>query len=137
MRHGTLMIREVDDIQDELLSIEFQLLQLKRLQILTKYSSDQPRAPAGSPSGGRWTQGSSPSAEGSRPTSRVPATSWETDGLQLAARRLSRAREQFCEEQYSRDTFQCTIVGLPACHAQAMLRYSSCLAGRQIPPLNY
>jgi hypothetical protein len=28
-------------------------------------------------------------------------------------------------------------LGVPACYEQAMLRYSNCLVGRQIPPLNY
>ncbi len=130
MRNGKIEFQH-DYMQGELLSIEFELLKLKRLQILKKYRSDQPRAPAGSAGGGRWPQGPSTSADGSQPTYR------ETDRLKLANRRLSRAREQICEEQYSRDTFQCTIVGLPACYAQAMLRYSNCLAGRQIPPLNY
>jgi hypothetical protein len=35
------------------------------------------------------------------------------------------------------DLFQCNMVGLPECYAQAMERYSACLAGRPIPPFNY
>ena len=42
-----------------------------------------------------------------------------------------------CDEMHRRDLFHCKMVGLPACYAQAYLRYTNCLNGRQIPPLNY
>jgi len=42
-----------------------------------------------------------------------------------------------CNAMHERDLFHCRMVGLPACYAQANLRYANCLAGRQIPPLNY
>lgn len=122
---------EVDEIRLALQGIEFEVLMLKRELLLRKYSPDQRRVPAGNPDGGRWTGGSGSSVEGSLPAS------GRVDRTQLATRRLSRAREQFCEDQYRRDTFHCTMVGLPGCYAQAMLRYSNCLAGRPIPPLNY
>jgi hypothetical protein len=38
---------------------------------------------------------------------------------------------------HQRDLFHCRMVGLSACYAQANLRWSNCLAGKQIPPLNY
>jgi len=52
-----------------------------------------------------------------------------------AARR--RRFEKDCWEQYDRDTFHCTMVGLPACHRQAAERFAACLNGKPIPPLNY
>jgi hypothetical protein len=55
--------------------------------------------------------------------------------LQLAGRK--RVNEAECELQLERDLFQCKMVGLPGCFAQAMERYGNCLAGRQIPPFNY
>lgn len=42
-----------------------------------------------------------------------------------------------CDEMHRRDLFHCKMVGLPSCYAQAYLRYTNCLNGRQIPPLNY
>ena len=42
-----------------------------------------------------------------------------------------------CKAMHDRDLFHCRMVGLPACYAQANLRYSNCLQGKQIPPLNY
>jgi len=45
--------------------------------------------------------------------------------------------EAECEAQYERDLFQCKMVGLPECYAQAMERRAACPAGRPIPPFNY
>jgi len=42
-----------------------------------------------------------------------------------------------CDDMHRRDLFHCKMVGLPSCYAQAYLRYTNCLNGRQIPPLNY
>ena len=42
-----------------------------------------------------------------------------------------------CNAMHERDLFHCRMVGLPACYAQANLRLANCLAGKQIPPLNY
>jgi hypothetical protein len=58
------------------------------------------------------------------------------ENVQIAAR-VSPALEAFCERQYDKDVFQCKMVGLPACYAQAALRYANCLRGLPIPPLNY
>jgi hypothetical protein len=38
----------------------------------------------------------------------------------FAIRQISRAREQIGKDHYQRDTFHCTMVGIHACHAQAM-----------------
>lgn len=131
MRHDKQALLEIDEIRGELLSIRREVLIIKRERLLHKYNSDQPRVPAGNPDGGRWAGDSGSAADRSQPTSR------QTERPRFATRRISRAREQICEDQYRRDTFHCTMVGLPACHAQAMLRYSNCLADRVIPPLNY
>jgi hypothetical protein len=50
------------------------------------------------------------------------------------ARKVDQAE---CDEMHRRDLFQCKMVGLPSCYAQAYLRYTNCLNGKQIPPLNY
>ena len=73
---------------------------------------------------GRYTFGKKPTAE-------------QQTQIQVAARRVSPALEAFCERQYDKDVFQCKMVGLPACYAQAALRYANCLKGLPIPPLNY
>jgi hypothetical protein len=72
---------------------------------------------------GRFDFGKKPTAE-------------QQEGVQVAAR-VSPALEAFCERQYDKDVFQCKMVGLPACYAQAALRYANCLKGLPIPPLNY
>jgi len=45
--------------------------------------------------------------------------------------------EAECDAQYERDLFQCKMVGLRECYAQAMERYKACLAGQPVPPFNY
>jgi hypothetical protein len=82
-----------------------------------KYDPDQPRVPAGEPSGGQWTGDSG------------------AINTRIAARSL--AKEAECEALQQRDAFQCRMVGLRACWAQAALRYANCLADLPIPPLNY
>lgn len=87
-----------------------------------KFRADQPRIPAGEPNGGQWT-------------------SEEITGAvkpqQLAARRISKARERECDQQYERDLIQCKIVRLPACYNQAIQRHAACMEGHPIPPFNY
>jgi hypothetical protein len=79
-----------------------------------RYDPDQPRVPAGSPEGGQWASGGH----------RGESSSWM--GLMLAAR-----------QQYDRDVFQCRMVGIEQCYAQAMVRWVACDKGHPIPPLNY
>jgi hypothetical protein len=88
-----------------------------------KYRPDQPRVPAGSREGGRWT------TEG--------GVSQSTDFSAAKRRGPSRALVALCTAQYAKDTFHCTMVGLRACHEQAALRYANCLQEKPIPPLNY
>ena len=45
--------------------------------------------------------------------------------------------EEYCDDQYKRDVFQCKMVGLRDCYAQAMVRLVACEQGKTIPPLNY
>ncbi len=42
-----------------------------------------------------------------------------------------------CNAQYKRDIFQCKMVGLSTCYAQAMVRLVACQQGNPIPPLHY
>jgi hypothetical protein len=69
-----------------------------------KYDPDQPRVPAGNSDGGQWTGGHGGEATFS------------------AARRVSPGLEAQCDLQYRKDIFQCRMVGLPSCCAQASLR---------------
>jgi hypothetical protein len=100
-----------------------------------KYDPDQPRVPAGNPEGGRWTDaegGLGANTEAERSSGRA-----SEPRIQVAARRLSPGRAAECDRQYRRDVFQCRMVGLPACYAQAMVRLVACQQGTAIPPLNY
>jgi hypothetical protein len=97
--------------------IRLQLAILRASQLLRKYNPDQSRVPAGTSDGGQWTDGASAT------TTRI-----------AMGRRMTKTQ---CWEQYDKDTFHCTMVGLRSCHEQAGQRFASCLAGTPIPPLNY
>ena len=89
------------------------------------YDPKQPRNPAGQPNGGRWMGDTGPEASNgrqSRPSSRIS---------------LAQNPQELCNEQYKRDVFQCKMVGLRSCYAQAMVRLVACERGHDIPPLNY
>jgi hypothetical protein len=100
---------------------------LKRLAraVEIHFDPNQPRVPEGNPDGGQWTDTGTGRTEGREP------------GRSGGMRRISTDLEAECESQLQRDLFHCRMVGVPACYEQAMLRYSNCLVGRQIPPLNY
>jgi hypothetical protein len=119
-----------NELYSELAAIQYDLIQIRRDLLVLKYSPSQPRIPAGNPDGAQWSGGQG-EEQGDMPQKPEPGA------MRLSARRISREREAFCEQQYKRDTFHCTMVGLVACHSQAMLRYSNCLNSRQVPPLNY
>lgn len=100
-------------------------LKFRRLLRGLKYSPDQPRVPAGNPDGGQWTSDAGTDSADSQPT--------DISG----ARRVSPGVEAECEAQYKQDVFVCNAFQSRACFAQATLRYANCLAGLQIPPLNF
>jgi hypothetical protein len=89
-----------------------------------KFDPDQPRVSAGNPDGGQWTSGSGSDASHTGDSTVI-----------LAARRPQ--MEAACDAQYERDKIICNLVRTPLCWAQAMERYSACLSGRQLPPLNF
>jgi hypothetical protein len=109
-------------------NVEAKLEELARV-VETKYDPNQPRVPAGNPDGGQWTETGAGSATNS--------TTKEESLILSGLRRISSGLEDLCGNQYMRDVFQCRMVGLRACYEQAALRYSNCLVGRPIPPLNY
>ena len=125
---------------------------------LKKYNPDEPGVPAGSPQGTVWTQ--TPEAEVLKASPDDPKhPGWPPgtpdgkggkfrpkDGDESAAqgshapasgRRIALSIEEECEAQYQKDLIECRLAGSPACYAQAMLRYSNCLRGLPVPPLNY
>ena len=98
-----------------------------------KYDPNQPRVPAGKPDGGQWTSvGAALTPPLSQPSSRMPAPY-----LLAASGRQSAA---YCWNQMQIDMLYCsTLPALvnAACRAQAMERYSACLAGKRLPPLPF
>jgi hypothetical protein len=111
---------------------------------LKKYSPDQQRVPAGSRDGGQWTNedesrapSASPNLDDAESGGGQRTSGAAQQATRVAARRISPAREAECEAQYAADIFQCKMVGLMACYAQAALRYANCLQGLPLPPLNY
>ena len=116
---------ELGRVHWHLAALRFERAMLRHAQALRcKYDPNQPRVAAGNADGGQWT-----SAQGQGSNSLDSETS--------AARRTSRGLEAQCNLQYNRDLFQCRMVGLPSCYAQASLRFANCLAGAPIPPFNY
>jgi hypothetical protein len=125
---------------------------------LRKYSPGQLRVPAVNPNQGTWAQRPEiPVAKASPDDPKHPGWPAGTpggkggkyrpkDGEEGAAdasdaptsrRRIALSIEERCEAQYERDLDECRLAGSPACYEQAMLRYSNCLRGLPIPPLNY
>ena len=137
-----VLVREVRKLGEELPTLMMAELQSE----LKKYSSNQPRVASGNPDGGQWTSGSkagadapstSPSPGDAKSGAGQPTNGVAQQTTRVAARRISPAREAECEAQYAADIFQCKMVGLMACYAQAALRYANCLQGLPLPPLNY
>ncbi len=122
--------RNLLDLKCELNNIRVELKSRKWLRAAIKagFTPDQPRDEQG-----RWTNSAFVTDV---VTTDDDAIITGTTPLDIIA-----ARPQFslaeCEGQYKRDTFHCTMVGLPSCHRQAAQRYAACLGGTQIPPLSY
>jgi len=66
-----------------------------------------------------------------------PAQFQYENGSELTPAVRKKADQAECDHMHQQDLFYCRMVGLPACYAQAYLRYVNCLNGKQIPPLNY
>lgn len=99
-----------------------------------KFDPDQPRDARG-----RWTNDGSRLVDdgGSDPE----FNGGEGNGISmLSPFRSSQAamrRRDECDLQYQQDVFQCKMVGLSQCYAQAMVRRIACERGQLIPPLFY
>ena len=102
---------------------------IQAVTAVRKFDPDQPRVPAGSPIGGRWT---SDGESSSVATTNAPATAGEA-ALVTAAR----TNQLECDRQYDFDIITCNLVRSPLCYASAMERYAACLAGRPIPVLRF
>ena len=102
-----------------------------------KYSPDQPRVPAGVPTGGQWTSegGGGTGAPSSTATTGIKPSAAGSKPRTQTASRISPQLEEQCELQLRQDKFICNTVRSRACHGQAMLRYANCLRGLPIPPL--
>lgn len=99
-------------------------LAFQKFILALKFDQNQPRVPAGQANGGQWSS----------------ETSNESD-LDLVPRlkplRADYITDEYCREIYRRDLFQCKIVKISGCYAQAMVRLVACENGHPIPPLNY
>jgi hypothetical protein len=104
---------------------------VKREFYARKFDPDQPRAPAGSPDGGRWTSGGGTAAP---ETTGSGTTSERAGSVTVAAVRGNAAK---CEAQYEADSRLCRIVKTPLCWQQAMKRRAACVSGYDLPPLNF
>ena len=130
--------RDISEVANVLSSLRQQVSLVRLRHVLQRrYDPNQPRLPSGSEGGGRWrggaTGGSSRQHAETLPTTDRDKVSPHAGRFTLAARR----RTDDCEIQYERDLFQCRIVRINNCYAQAMKRKSACENGQPIPPFNY
>jgi hypothetical protein len=128
--------RTLPDVSYEIATIRAELKFRKFMRALkAAFNPDQPRD-----QDGRWTDSGSTSPKAGSDAA-ADSVSDDREGARTTPLDIIAARRQFslaeCEAQYRRDTFHCTMVGLPSCHRQAAQRYAACLGGTQIPPLNY
>jgi len=110
--------KALDQISGAFVDLRMELAARQLELALRKYRPDQPRVPAGVPTGGQWTDAGS-------------------TRMAMARFRLTPALEKECDEQFDKDTFECNMVGSRACHAQAAARYAACRTGKYVPDLNY
>ncbi|WP_336486452.1 hypothetical protein [Methylobacterium nigriterrae] len=118
--------QDIIGIRSELDAVDLQI-SINRLLLLFKdYTPDQPRAPAGQADGGQWISVGD------------PTESAEIDSMgSIKPQNINNSSQEFCDDQYKRDIFQCRMVGLRSCYAQAMVSLIACERGNPIPPLNY
>lgn len=118
---ASLLVRKrIADIDLKLADLRFKVAHYRFTNLLHKYDPDQPRDDQG-----RWTD--------SAATDPTNASSSEFGFSKFA----SYSNMAACNAQYRKDLFQCKMVGLSQCYAQAMVRLVACENGGQIPPLNY
>lgn len=115
-------------------AVEVKLHDLKRA-VKAGFDPNQPRVPAGNPDGGQWTSTGGGEANSGMIDRIVRQETGREDNR--APRLAASDRQEECEQQYERDIFQCRMVGLASCYAQAMVRRVACEKGHPIPPLNY
>lgn len=116
---------------------------LKRDLLARKFDPNQPRVPKDQPGGGRWTKDFlSADARLALAIERVdPQVLAQAGGRGgRGGRGPSQRLDAICEAQLAMDVLVCRRARpnrRESCYAQANQRYSNCLSGRQIPPLNY
>ena len=102
---------------------------------LLKYDPTQPRVPAGQGSNsGQWTKDTSSDSNSAPSRSNGAPTAAPSNQTAVAA---AGGIDAVCEALYQIDLVTCRAKRSRACYAQAAERYSACLAGTQIPPLNF
>jgi hypothetical protein len=128
------------DLRSNIASLQRQVAHIRaRRSLERRHDPNQPRVPAGSPGGGRWSDGDGGSVARSRHDQEVLPRD-ERAKINSGSGRMTLAGLRTlaeCAEQYKRDSFQCKIVGSRSCWAQAKVREVACEQGRPIPPLNY
>lgn len=127
-------------LRRRLVSLRQQALDLRLRHVLEcRYDPNQPRVPAGSPNGGRWTSDGGGGSNGAYRNREVAPQAERLKVDDRAGRITLAARRKIdeCALQYERDLFHCRLVALRSCYAQAKVRQVACENGYPIPPLNY
>ena len=137
---GFVAKRKILQLRAKLIAIRHELLEARAQHILDyRYDPSQPRVPAGSSGGGRWTDGTGATAQAPARYRDAAVRAEDQSDVPRAGRLTiaSRKRLAECERQFERDIFHCNMVGLTACYSQDMVRKVACEKGHPIPPLNY
>lgn len=117
MPHDTHFRRRLLRLHSKLDTLRRQVADIRTRRALERrYDPNQPRAPAGTPGGGRWATGETTNGdvrydqevlpEGDRAKLRSSAGRMTLAGLRTLAE---------CEEQYKRDGFQCKLLRSEPC----------------------
>lgn len=128
----------------ELLAAKSTLLDLKMFviaaqiqSILRKYRPDQPRVPAGQPTGGQWTDDA---AVGERIQDaavgeRIPDAAIG-ERIHVAGR-YDPARSEICDAQLLLDEELCRMAKSARCWSLSMDRHAACMKNNFIPKLRF
>lgn len=112
-------LKKLLNTRSDLLDLKMRMLTIQIQLLLRKYRPDQPRVPAGRPTGGQWTDGD------------------DDTGTLVVAGKYDPARAELCDAQLLLDEELCRIAGSSICWSLSMDRHSACMKGNFVPKLRF
>lgn len=112
-------LNELLGARSSLIDLKMHSLSLQIQLLLRKYRPDQPRVPAGNPTGGQWTR----------------------DGTAIenihVAGKYDPARADLCDAQLLLDEELCRMARSSRCWSLSMDRHAACMKGNFVPKLRF